>query len=84
MLDAGTPLAVRWLVLRDFTAEGAGSVPGLELRSHKPCDTAKKKKQQLLLNGQQIGWRRLDKVNEAYIQGLSKVKTLEHFLSFSN
>ena len=44
MLDAGTSLAVQWLVLRAFTAEGVNSIPGLELRSYKPCGTAKKKK----------------------------------------
>ena len=34
---------VQWLGLLTFTAEGAGSFPGGELRFHKPHSTAKLK-----------------------------------------
>ena len=37
-------MAAQWLGLCTFTAKGRGSIPGLELRSHKLCAVAKKKK----------------------------------------
>ena len=41
----GNSLAVQWLGLRTFTAEGSGSIPGRELRSYKLHGVAKKIKQ---------------------------------------
>ena len=34
--------AVQWLGLRSFTAQGVGSIPGIELRPHKPQSVATK------------------------------------------
>ena len=46
----GTSLAVQWLGLCAFTAEGAGFDRYLvrELRSHRPCGTVKQNKTQKL------------------------------------
>ena len=44
MKGNGNSLAVQWLGLHTFTAEGLGSIPGQELRSHRPCGMAEKKK----------------------------------------
>ena len=46
----GNSLAVQWLGLHTLTAEGRGSIPGVqslvwELKSHKPCGAAKKEKE---------------------------------------
>ena len=42
----GNSLAVQWLGLCTFTAEGRGSVPGGELRCPKPRSMAEKKKRE--------------------------------------
>ena len=40
----GTSPVVQWLGLCTSTSGGTGSIPGRELRSHKPRDMVKKKK----------------------------------------
>ena len=39
-IEIGNSLVVQWLGLHAFTAKGAGSVPGWELRCHKPRSAA--------------------------------------------
>ena len=42
--NAGNSLAVQWLGLQVLTAEGWGSIPGQELRSHKLQVSGQKKR----------------------------------------
>ena len=42
-LCLGNSLLAQWLGVRAFIAKGPGSIPVGELRTHKPCSTAKKK-----------------------------------------
>ena len=50
-INLGNSLAVQWLGLLAFTAEGAGSVPGwgTEIPQAKLCSAAKKKETNLLI-----------------------------------
>ena len=37
-------MVIQWVGLHAFTAKGTTSISSWELRSHKPCGVAKKKK----------------------------------------
>ena len=51
-MNVGNSLAVQWLELCAFTAKGPGFNPqSRNLRSHKPCGMAKKKKEKKKILG---------------------------------
>ena len=43
LMNKGNSLVVQWLGLHALTADGPGSIPGRELKSHKLRSVAKKK-----------------------------------------